>query len=88
MNFKSFKSAAELHDYIKKEARRKAIEEYAKAVRPGDCVGIKEDIWLTDSPLSELGEHVRSGSGAKLTNAQQWHKLFDKAGLNELKIRI
>lgn len=68
--------------------KEEAIKEYARAAKPGGYVGINEAIWLTDFRPSELDEYVQGISGAKLINAQQWHRLFNNDGLKEVEMRI
>jgi len=68
--------------------KERAIKEYARVVKPGGYVGINEAIWLTHSPPSELDDYMRRISGAELTNAEKWRRLFDEAGLEEVEMRI
>ena len=65
------------------EDKQKAVNEYARATRPGGYIGLNESTWLKVPPLPEIvtwaGQDL--GANVKPLTPGEWKGLLERAGL-------
>jgi ubiquinone/menaquinone biosynthesis C-methylase UbiE len=66
--------------------KRRAVQEYARVIKPGGYVGLNESTWLKYPPTPEMIDWVSQDIGATVEPLQsnQWLDLLKAAGLTEI----
>jgi ubiquinone/menaquinone biosynthesis C-methylase UbiE len=64
--------------------RTSAISEYARAVKPGGCVGLNEEIWLKTPPPQKIVEYAAKtwDIHTEIVILNRWVDLLETSGLN------
>ena len=72
------------------EDQQRAVDEYVRVTRPGGYVGLAESTWLKVPPPPELVAWVSQDVGAtvKPQTSDAWRGLLEKAGLQDITVRI
>jgi ubiquinone/menaquinone biosynthesis C-methylase UbiE len=72
------------------EDKQAAANEYARVTRPGGYVGLNESTWLQTPPPPEMVAWVSQEVGAQVKplTREEWVRLLEGAGLQELVVRI
>ena len=72
------------------EDKQQAVNEYARVLKPGGCVGLNESTWLKVPPPPELVAWVRQDVGAAVMpqTAAGWQNLLVTAGLQDIHTTI
>jgi SAM-dependent methyltransferase len=65
----------------------RAVDEYARVVRPGGYVGLAEGIWLAPSPADLATYLARMMGGADFLAPDAWSALLAGAGLTDLVVQ-
>lgn len=68
--------------------KQKAVNQYARVLKPGGAVGLNESTWLKVPPPPELVEWVRQDIGATVEpqTADGWKDLLVNAGLEDIVV--
>ena len=70
------------------EDKQKAVNEYARATKPGGRVGLNEGTWVHTPAPDDLVEYsYRTMARAKFLTPEGWRALLDMAGLAEVVVR-
>ena len=72
------------------EDKQKAVNEYARVIKPGGFIGMNESTWLKMPPPPEVvawaGQEI--GATVKPLTPEEWQGLLEGAGLNVIIARI
>lgn len=71
------------------EDKQKAVDEYARVVKPGGYVGLNESVWLKVPPPPEIVAWVENDVGATVQplTSEDWTGLLQAAGLEVIAVR-
>lgn len=68
--------------------KQKAVDEYARVVKPGGYVGMNEGTWVKTPPPVDLVEYsYRTMAGAVFLPPEGWQALLEKANLSDIVVR-
>jgi arsenite methyltransferase len=72
------------------EDKQKAVEEYARVLKPGGYVGLNESTWLKTPPPPEVADWAAQEVGATVSplSREEWAELLERAGLRVLVVEI
>lgn len=72
------------------EDKQKAVNEYARVVKPGGYVGLNESAWLKTPPPPEVVAWAQQDVGASVQplTPDAWASLLQAAGLSEIVVKI
>jgi len=72
------------------EDKQKAVDEYARVVKPGGYVGLNESAWLKVPPPPEVVAWAKQDVGATVQplTPDAWVGLLQTAGLSEIVVKI
>ena len=72
------------------EDKQRAVNEYARVVKPGGYVGLNESTWLKVPPPPEMVTWVSQDVGAtvKPLTSEEWLALLEGAGLHNMVAKI
>ena len=70
------------------EDKQKAVDEYARVVKPGGYVGLNESTWLKVPPPADVVAWASQdlGAGVKPLTSAEWVGLLEGAGLREIVV--
>lgn len=65
------------------EDKTAAIQEYARVLKPGGCVGLNEEIWLKTPPPQEIVDYAAKtwDIHTEIVTLDRWVKLLEASGL-------
>ena len=70
------------------EDKQKAVNEYARATKPGGYVGLNEGTWVQAPPPADLVEDsYRTMAKARFLTPEGWRALLQAAGLADIAVR-
>jgi len=69
--------------------KQKAVDEYARVVKPGGFVGLNESTWINYPPPPDLIDWAAKDLGANVYPLTEsgWQQLLEKAGLSEFFVK-
>jgi arsenite methyltransferase len=72
------------------EDKQRAVDEYARVIKPGGYVGLNESTWLKTPPPPEIVAWASQDLGAavKPLTSDEWVGLLEGAGLAEIFVNI
>jgi len=69
------------------EDKRKGLSEYIRVAMPGGYLGINEATWIKPNPSIEFVEYISRITGADLETSNNWEKLLENTGLEDIEVR-